>query len=191
MAAGIFCWSKGSKPIEQVKATGFPPADASVDDVRAWAGTLHADPSKIVAALDGLDGTALRDELLLRERGLVHVREVGAQVETAPVAHGAPDRASARVEAHLAQSRRLLLLDAVCSMEHAAREIVLLAPEHRVAEPPRLGRATQRRRERGARVAEKDSLGRNGRRTGRRVPQRRRGEALDRAGHRGRFHRAK
>ena len=69
MAAGIFRWSKGSKPIELVTTTDLPPAGASADAVRAWAKSLHKDSSKIVAALDGLDGAALRDELDLGSIG--------------------------------------------------------------------------------------------------------------------------
>ena len=49
----------GNAKLASVRSTEFPPADASVDAVRAWAATLCKDASTIVAALDGIDGAAL------------------------------------------------------------------------------------------------------------------------------------
>ena len=59
---------RGLDPSHVVAVLGVY-ADASVDDVRAWAGTLHSDSSKIAAALEGLDGATLRDELELSSIG--------------------------------------------------------------------------------------------------------------------------
>ena len=58
MATGLSAGTRTGKPL-RVVATGPPPINASVTEVHAWAATLDKEPSKIIAALDEIDGAAL------------------------------------------------------------------------------------------------------------------------------------